>query len=522
VNAPSLDPMTLMAGFVINDDGVRWGDVAEPFQRDDAKAIFDRTPGAPRRHYLTRGRGMAKTADVSAALLVLMLTEAPPLSRSHVYAVDGDQAAITLDTIAGFVERNHLSGQIEIKANTVTVRATGATLTIETSDGASAFGLRPWLTVVDELSMWPNTANHRRLWGAIVSAVPKVPGSRLIAIGTGGSPASLGAEVWARAKASLHWHTSMNPGPAPWWTAEDIDATRSDLTAAEWRRLIACEWAEGDDSLSNAEDVAACIRAGDVTLAPNGTREYVAALDVGTRRDLTALAIGHAENRAAGRTVVIDRVVYWRPERGLGGRVNLSEVEATVERLCKEYRVERLRFDRMQAEQMVGNLTRAGVRVQEYVFSAAGAARIARSLHIALRDHAIELPDDEELRSEASTVRMLETAPGMVKMSNPTGTHDDVLTAVGMVTADLIEQPEIGFGQFSNPRAIYAARKPSAATGGRPAISGLMNPAYARAIRGPLGEIAAAERDQSEAQRRAGIGLIVPGSANDPGRVRRS
>jgi hypothetical protein len=49
-----------------------------------------------------------------------------------------------------------------------------------------------------------------------------------------------------------------------------------------------------------------------------------------------------------------------------------------------------------------------------------------------------------------------------------------------------------------------------------------MNPAYARAIRGPLGEIAAAERDQSEAQRRAGIGLIVPGSANDPGRVRRS
>jgi len=86
--------------------------------------------------------------------------------------------------------------------------------------------------------------------------------------------------------------------------------------------------------------------------------EYIAALDVGTRRDLTALVVGHAERRQAGCVVVIDRVLYWRPEAN-GGRVDLSEVEFAALRLCRHYGA-RLRFDRMQAEQLTTNLTRSG------------------------------------------------------------------------------------------------------------------------------------------------------------------
>src|SRR5215213_6069704 len=107
---------------------------------------------------------------------------------------------------------------------------------------------------------WPSTTNHRRLWSAVASAVPKVPGSRLVVIGTAGSPVGLGAEVWAEAQISSHWRTSRTPGPSPWWTNSDIEALRVGLSASEWRRLILCEWAEGDDALTTPEDVAACIR----------------------------------------------------------------------------------------------------------------------------------------------------------------------------------------------------------------------------------------------------------------------
>jgi len=188
---------------------------------------------------------MSKTTDVAGLCLALLLTEAPARSRSHVYAVDADQAALFMDAIAGFVARTSgLAGAIDVGARSVTVRSTRATLSVETSDGASALGTRPWLTVADELGVWPSTANHRRLWSAIVSAVPKVTDGRLLVIGTAGSPLGIGAEVWREATTSSHWHTSRTPGPSAWWSTADVQALQSDLTASEWRRLILCEWAE--------------------------------------------------------------------------------------------------------------------------------------------------------------------------------------------------------------------------------------------------------------------------------------
>ncbi|MFT4227733.1 hypothetical protein [Micropruina sp.] len=465
-----LDPLAILGGMVL-EDGRRWGEAAYPWQRADVAAVLGPAPGAPRRHFTLRGRGMSKTTDVAALTLALLLTEAPPRARCHVYAADADQAAVFADALAGLVTRTPgLAGAVELGARTVTVRASGASLAVEASDGASAFGLRPWLTVVDELGAWPATTNHRRLWSAIVSAVPKVPGARLLVIGTAGSPSGLGAEVWAEAEKSPHWRTSRTPGPSPWWTTEDVEATRDSLTPSEWRRLILCEWAEGDDSLTTPEDVAACVRAGSATLAPQRGHDYVAALDVGTRRDLTALAVGHRERTEAGRVVVIDRVLYWRPEAGEGGRVDLAEVEAAALRLCREYHA-RLRFDRMQAEQLTANLARAGVSVTEFVFSTAGTNRLARALWGALRDRSLSLPDETETRAEFVATRLVETGPGTVKLANPPGAHDDIVTAVGMVVADLAERPDVaGTGRISNPSRLRPGPITRTFTGGRPKL----------------------------------------------------
>ncbi|HEY9292924.1 MAG TPA: terminase large subunit, partial [Microlunatus sp.] len=440
----------LLSSLVL-ENGNRWGVAAESFQWGDARTVLaDCTaPDAIRRTFWLRARGMSKSTDGAAIALALLLTCAPRGSHSYVWATDADQAEKLSEAMAGLVIRTGLTGLVDLGARTVTVRKSGASLSVESSDGASAFGARPWLSLVDEIGAWPSTANHRRLWSAIVSAVPKVPGSRLLVLSTAGSPTGIGAQVWKQAEASQFWRTSLNPGPAPWWPQSEIDSTRNDLTASDWRRLILCEWAEGDDALGTAEDVEACTRAGSAVLPyrlPAGP--YVAALDVGTRRDNTALAIGHLERRAAGRTVIIDRVMTWKPPKG--GRVDLAEVEEAVLGVCREYRA-KLRFDRMQAEQLTANLARAGVRAEEYVFSTAGANRLAKSLYIALRDRAVELPDDGELTTELGTVRLVETGPGTIKLQNPSGTHDDAVTAVGMVIADLTAKEDTGRGHITVP-----------------------------------------------------------------------
>lgn len=500
----SIDPLDLLHGLIL-ESGERWGDVAEPWQWDDARAIIDAATGkayAKRRQFLLRGRGMSKSTDVAAVVLALMLTRAPERSRSYCWAADADQARIVLDYLHGFAERSGLLRHFDIGATLLEVKATAATFAVEAADGASAYGLKPWLSVVDELGVWPATENHRRLWAAIVSALPKRKDSVLVCITTAGSPVGLGAKVWAEAESSRLWRAVRRPGPAPWFSAEDIEGARAGLTSAEWSRLFECVWAEGDDTLAIADDVEACIRAGSVIIPAQRGREYVAALDVGTRRDLTALVVGHAERDSTGRRIVIDVVRYWRPTRT--ERVDLDEVETSALALCREYGVRRLRFDRMQAEQLTRNLDRAGVRTDEYVFSASGANRLARALASAIRDHGLSLPDDEEVRSEFLTTRLVETGPSTLKLSNPTGSHDDIVTAVGMVLVDLAERPEVGRG------AIYTARDFKA-------------PERARRYEQPRAPVLTAARFRARKMPGGlpggGATTGVPGAYDDPNRI---
>jgi hypothetical protein len=297
---------------------------------------------------------------------------------------------------------------------------------------------------VDELAQWPMVSNYERLWSAIVSAMPKVKDSRLVVITAGGSPRSLAYATWQRALASRDWRISHLPGPCPWWDARAVEAVRAELTPAQFAQLIECQWVESDEVLASAADVLACV--GHQALEPQRGVRYVLALDVGTRRDLTGLALAHSASVGGVRKTVVDRVLSWRPR--LGQRVDLAEVQAAVVRLSNAYNNAPLVFDRSQAEQLSQAVQREGVRAVEYVFSQAGANRLAKSLFVALRDRALGLPDDAELVSELRSARLVETGPGVVKLQNPRGSHDDLATAVGMAVVHLGDHPTNLQGKF--------------------------------------------------------------------------
>jgi hypothetical protein len=460
------DALALMLGLV-DENGTPWGEVAAPFQREDAAAICADPGSGPRRHFIVRPRGGSKTTDAAAAALALMVSEAPRRSRSYLYASDSEQAGEVLDALSGFVSRTPgLAGAVEMGSSRLMVRATGATLSVESSDAASAWSKRPWLVVTDELTSWPTTRNHTSLWTAIVSALPKRKDSRLVVLSMAGSPAHFAFKIWGLAQSSPDWRASSTPGPTPWWDPVDVESTRLLLTAAQYRRYVLAEWVETDESLSAAEHVSACVRVGAPVLPPRAGVSYVACLDVGTRRDLTALTIAHAGATATGPGVIVDRVIHWRPKTGITGRVDLREVEDTVRRVCREYKA-RLRFDRSQAEQLSQNLQRDGVAVEEFVFSTASTNRLAKALHNALRDHALSLPDDPELISELQTARLVETGPGTLKMVNPAGSHDDVATTVGMAIVHLTDHPS-GVGVFGGLSAGRRSLGPGGASIERP------------------------------------------------------
>ncbi len=225
----------LLLGLVL-PDGHRWGETAEDWQLTDAAAALD--VAGPRLHFATRPRGGRKTSDAAALVLALLLAEAPAGARLYGFAADQDQAALPVDSMRGYAAATPgLSGALDVRERKVLVRATGASFEAIAADAPSAYGRRPWLTVVDELAAWPATRSTGRLFEAIFSAVVKVEGSRLLVITSAGDPNSLAAKVLARAKVSPQWRVSEVPGPLRYVDPAALDEQRAILLPSAYARL---------------------------------------------------------------------------------------------------------------------------------------------------------------------------------------------------------------------------------------------------------------------------------------------
>lgn len=419
----SLAPLELLSAMRL-EDGRRWGEVAAGFQLQDARAIFDRE--GPRWHFETRPRGGSKTTDVAGVGLAWLAAEAPAGARGYVVAVDGDQAGLLVDAAAGLVDRTPaLRAAVEVRAMSLVARGSGASVEVLSADGASAFGLRPGLLICDEFAQWPTTRNARRLWTALLSAMGKVPGSRLVILTSAGEPNHPSYQVLQEARRSERWRVSEVPGPLPWVPAEELEAQRPLLRESEFSRLHLNVWTASEDRLVSEEDLeAACVLEGALEPAPHVS--YVVSLDVGLKHDRTVAVVAHAEDvegedeeGVPRRRVVVDRLGRWRGSRAKP--VALREVEDWIEQASGDYHGAPLHADPYQAVGSLQRLRSRGVNSHEFVFSAQSVGRVANALHLALRNRLIWLPDDEDLRLELGRVQLRESSPGVVRLDHSSG-----------------------------------------------------------------------------------------------------
>jgi len=467
--------MTLLASLVL-DDGRRWGDAAEPWQHDDARTILDgRIPW----HFLTRARGASKTTDLAGVGIAALVEQLPPASRSYAVAADADQGGLLVDAMRGFVARTPgLATALRIDARRALSVATGASLEVLAADAPSAYGLLPHLVVVDELAAWPSTPNARGVWTAVVSALAKVPGARLVVLTTAGDPAHWSYKVLTQARRSRRWRVRERPGPTPWVDPDVLEEQRALLTDSQYRRLHLNQWTASEDRLVRPEDLAACVTL-DGPRAPERGRRYVVGVDLGLRSDRTAIAVAHAEPvgglpvfmggpaRKPGRRplrVVLDRLVTFAGSRT--HEVSLAEVETALVELWERYGHPRLVGDPWQAIDLYQRLRRRGVHVDEFTFSANSVGRLAVTLHTLLRDHRLALPDDRELADELLNVRLRENAVGQLRLDHDAGRHDDRAVALALAASALVEAGDRAGGYRSHAAAITSARIDARPAGG--------------------------------------------------------
>lgn len=427
--------LDLLRAFVL-DDGRRWGEVAHPFQVEDAGAVLDQSPGAPRRHWWGRARGMSKTSDLSGVGCAALLAQLPPLSRSYAYAADREQSGLLLESASGFVARTPEVSSLVVGAGSVSNSRTGAQLIVQAADDAGAFGQRPHMTLIDEFGVWPTTRRHRGLWVAVVSALPKVPGSRLVVLSMGGSPSHPAYKVLERARASDAWKVAEHEGPCPWWSEEDVAEVRADLTTeTDYQRLVLGRWVEGEDRLTTVDDVRACVRQEGPLEWERGHR-YVMGLDIGLVNDATVLTVAHLERFDESSVVVVDRQWAWHGSKG--APVDLSLVEATIMEAHLAYGRPTLVLDPFQGELLSQRLRRRSVRVEAYNFNQGSISRLAGTMYELLSGRLLDLPDDEALVDELAAARIIERAPGLWRIDHDQGGHDDRVISIALCARHLL------------------------------------------------------------------------------------
>jgi len=446
--------------------------------------------------------------------LGVLLTQAPPRSASHAFARDREQAGLLLDALRGLAERSGLAPLLDFAAWSVTVKASGARLMVESADAASALGARPYLVIVDELAAWPSTREARSLWQSIVSGLPKRRDSRLVAITTAGAPGSRAASIFAGAHASPRWRVSDYVGTLPWAAPDDLAEQRRMLPESVYLRLHENRWTSAEDRLVSADDLAACVTL-DGPLDFDPARRYVMGLDLGLKDDRTVLTVAHAERRdTGGPLVVLDRIVVQQGNRKRP--VQLADVETLAEQTSRAYGNARIRLDPWQAVGLAQRLREQGLSVEEWAFSAQSVGRLGQNLHLLLRDHRLALPDDRELLDELLTVRLRESAPSVYRLDHDAGKYDDRAVSLGLAALALTERPAgAGRASFSIPSVV--AQQMGLATRGRqiPGRAGAQRAHRSLSGLRSLAAVYAARAEQGHAQRAAGLGLVVPGSAND-------
>jgi phage terminase large subunit-like protein len=438
--------LALLQSFVL-ENGARWGDVATPDQLEDAHAILDQS--GPPYGYLTRARGYSKSTDLAAMALAAMLVQAPSSARLYGLAADRDQARLLLDSVRGFVQRTpELQGRVQPSEWRVYTQ-NGVALEALAADAASSWGLRPYFVVVDEIAQWGSTSGPRTLWESVASAAAKNPACRMVLLTSAGDPAHWSHGVLEHAKADPLWCVHELSGPAPWMDVAKLEEQKRRLPESSYLRLFENVWTASEDRLASLDDLRACV-VHDGPLEPQDGVNYVIGVDLGLKRDRTAVAVCHSErlrgdeDPTVGARVVLDRMQVWKGSRLRP--VQLEDVEEWIATASARYNRAAVVLDPWQAAGLAQRLKARGVprtswsgertprgwEVEEFTFSAQSVGRLASTLMLLIRNRALALPDDEELISELANLRLRETAPGVLRIDHDADKHDDRAIALAL------------------------------------------------------------------------------------------
>ena len=352
-------------------------------------------------------KGASKDSDLATAMLWL-LAFSPRTLDCQAAASDKEQAGELRKAARDILKLNTWLGGdskspwIEIQSWSIINRRTESELAIIASDVAGSHGARPHVLICNELSH----VAKREFIENLMDNSAKMPFG-LVCIATNAGFRSSWQYEWREAaRESDRWCFNKFAEPAPWLDAADIAEARRRNTHERFLRLWEGIWSHGSgEGLAQADIEACCILEGPAPATPDNCQATIAALDLGLKRDHSAL-ITLGIDAIAGHLRLLN-VESWAPPAP-GEQIDIDQIEKAVLDAQQRYNLAAVIYDPWNAAFLAQRLARHGVRMHEQPFSAAWQNVMATKLLEVFVNRRIAMYSDPLLISDLGKLSIVE------------------------------------------------------------------------------------------------------------------
>ena len=453
--------------------------VMDPWQKQDFEALdpaWERIAGmgegGPAGAWLGRARGHSKTTDQSIMACWIIAYAQRPVNVI-VAAADKDQAGLLRKAALLLLRMNPWLGKlIKVQADRIINEESGSELLIISNDVASSWGHTPDAVICDELTTWRN----EELWHSLFSSAAKVGHSFVAIMSNAGTMESWQYRLLKEFEKDEDWYVHELPGPVASWLDPKQLRRQSKLPKIAFDRLWMNIWSAGSGDAFTTEELTA-ITTLEGPWAPSTAEDrrgktFIAALDIGTARDNSALVVLSREDgwieeipapersypTAVAAAIDLglmdapydepERIVHhgddlirlvdcqiWKPSPG--EKVSIEDIFQSILRLHGIYGFSRFGFDPHQGLHLAERLRAKGLHTFQIDFIGKNLKDMASLTLEAISERKLLLYHQPELIRDLKNIRVAEKSYGF-RLESPRDEagHGDAATAlqVGLLT----------------------------------------------------------------------------------------
>lgn len=413
------------------------GKIVADFQRRDF-AVLDAAVLAlargemppHRRIWIERTKGGSKDSDAAVSLLWLLMFATRPV-RCRIGAADQQQADEVRLIVQQILRMDsplnaYLDTFIDVQGTRILNKQNGSRADILTADKFGSHGSRPDFTLINELSH----IGDQQFAETLFDDADKVRTSVVLVCSNAGHLDTWQYQWHELARTSPRFHFSALTEPAPWIDPVDLEDSQRRNSAARFNRLWRGQWVRNVGNALEEADIEAAITLVSPPAEPQrDPRPFIAALDIGVRRDHSALVVLACDY--VNHRVQLAHANSWAPRPQIG--VDLEAVRAEAESICTSWPATLL-YDPAQCEMIATDLRAKGVNAIPYPFTGPNCHEMANTLVSAFRERRVDLYRHDGLLKSLGRLCIVEKSFGykLEASHDPIVGHADLAFALAI------------------------------------------------------------------------------------------